>query len=896
MNRIFLTTRYFILIFFINSIFVSAQPIPNKIMDQFDGEGNYTFYEIQKKMNDYWKSQNAEKGYVLIDGQKSKVPGWKIYKRWEYFWESRINTETGEFPKTSSITEYQKYFDKNNSLIKENSFNANWVNLGSNSTPGGYAGLGRINCVAFHPTDNNTFWVGSPSGGIWQTTNGGTTWSILNDNLPVLGVSDIAVTNNYATSKTLYIATGDRDAGSMWSLLGGQVADNNSIGVLKSTDSGVTWNTTGLTFQIKDRKLVYRLLIHPTNNSILIASTSSGIYKTTDAGATWVLKTANRWIDMEFKPGNPDIIIASSMANASALINRSTNNGETWSFYTVEAGGYRNELAVSANNPNIVYMLSCLNTSGLKGVYKSTNSGESFTRVDDGTKSMLGYYSDGSGNNVGQGWYDLTIAASPADANIVYIGGVNTWKSTNGGANWVINNMWTSYSGYNLSGAPEVHADKHILTFQNNSTLFEGNDGGIYKTVNGGMSWTDLSNGLMINQIYRIGVAQTTASTILTGLQDNGTKMYKAGFWSDVKGGDGMECIIDHTNPSFMYATYVDGQISRSTNGGTTFATNISANIPGGQPTGAWVTPYIMDPSNSAILYAGYDKVWKTTDRGNSWISNSQVLSAEEKLRSLAIAPSNVNVIYCADRKNIWKTTNGGATDWTSVTLTPTSNLITYITVKDSDPNTVWITYGGYTETFKVLQTTNGGTNWTNITSGLPNLPIMSIVQQRSFTDRNVLFVGTDVGVYMKDGNNPWVSFNNGLPNVIVTEIEIFYGSQPNRLRAGTYGRGLWETEIATPVSVENSAYPVSDYFLEQNYPNPFNPVTNISYQLKEEGLVQLKVYNMLGQEIAQLVNEVKSRGNHRLSFNAKDLPSGMYIYSLRVNEFVQNNKMTLLK
>jgi photosystem II stability/assembly factor-like uncharacterized protein len=897
MNRVLLTKCYLIVILLINSIFISAQVNPTTAINEIDIDENSTFFEIQEKMNEYWKSQNIENGYVFKNGEKSKVPGWKSYKRWEYFWQSRVNNETGEFPQTSSTDEYQKYLDKNNSLHKENSFSANWLNLGSNTTPGGYAGLGRINCIAFHPADENTFWVGSPSGGIWKTTDGGNTWTILNNNQLVLGVSDIAVTSNYATSKTLYIATGDRNGGSMWSLAGGQRADNNSIGILKSTDGGATWNTTGLTFLAKDGKSTYRLLIHPTNNSILLAATSNGIYKTTDAGVTWGLKTANRWIDMEFKPGNPNIIIASSLnMNASSVINRSTDNGETWSNYIVEAGGYRNELAVSANNPNIVYMISSSNMSGLKGVYRSTNSGESFARVDDGTKSMLGYYSDGSGENTGQGWYDLTIAASPIDANIVFIGGVNTWKSTNGGTSWVINNMWTSSTFYNKSSAPVVHADKHALVFHNNGTLFEGNDGGIYKSVNGGLSWTDLSNGLEINQIYRIGVAQTNASTILTGLQDNGTKLYKAGFWSDVKGGDGMECIVDHTNPNYMYATYVNGQISRSTNGGTSFATNISANIPGGQPTGYWVTPYVMDYANSAILYGGYDKIWKTTDRGNNWTSISQVLDSVYLLQSLAIAPSNSNVLYAANRTKLWKTTNGGATAWSPVTLISTSNSLTYVSVKDTDPNTLWITYGGYTENFKVFQSTNGGETWTNISLGLPNLPIMSIVHQRSITDRNVLFVGTDVGVYMKDGINPWVSFNNGLPNVVVTEVEIFYGNQPNKLRVGTYGRGLWETEIATPVSVGDSPFSVSSYNLEQNYPNPFNPITNISYQLKEEGLVQLKVYNMLGQEVAQLVNEIKSRGNHRLSFDAKDLPSGMYIYSLRVNEFIQNHKMTLLK
>ena len=234
---------------------------------------------------------------------------------------------------------------------------------------------------------------------------------------------------------------------------------------------------------------------------------------------------------------------------------------------------------------------------------------------------MLGYYTDGSGGSGGQGTYDWCIAVKPDDVNTVFIGGVTTWKSTNGGTTFTANTNWTSHPFYNISGVPVVHADKHALVYQNNTTLFEGNDGGIYKTTNGGTSWTDLSNGLVISQIYRIGVSQTSPTTVITGLQDNGSKLFNSGTWSDVKGGDGMECIVDYSSSTYMYATYVQGQISRSTNSGSSFPTDISANIPGGQPTGAWVTPYVISPSSSSTLFAGYDKVWKTTDRGNTWVA-----------------------------------------------------------------------------------------------------------------------------------------------------------------------------------------------------------------------------------------------------------------------------------
>ncbi|MBK9097632.1 MAG: hypothetical protein IPM14_05775 [bacterium] len=810
MKRI-LTSTFILAVLFIS--FSIAQTQPNQLLTAYGENRILTLPDIQKSFNDYWDAYNVTDGYYFENGAKKKAAGWKIFKRWEWYWENRVNIETGEFPNTNSNNQYEKYLSSPKKLSKI-TYDENWVNLGTNSSTGGYAGIGRINCIAFHPTDVNTFWVGSPSGGLWKTTDGGSSWTILNNNEMVLGVSDIAIPSDYSTSNTMYIATGDRDGGSMWSLGGGQSADNVTTGIYKSTDGGSTWSATGLTFSKSSGVLITRLLIHPSNSAILYASVLDfntvldGIYKSTNSGTSWSLihpYSPFLVIDMEFKPGDPNTIYASSFGYSAGYVFRTTDGGTNWSYASM-TGGYRVELAVSTNNSAIVYALACNTNGGLLGVYKSTNSGTSFTRVDLGSKSMLYYYSDGSGSNIGQGSYDLCIASSPTNANIVYLGGINTWKSTDGGANWTISNMWTSHPSYNFVGAPVAHADKHALAFQNGTTLFEGNDGGLYKTTNGGTSWTDLTNGMVISQIYRIGVSQTSPTTVLTGLQDNGSKLYNGGFWSDVTGGDGMECIVDYSTTNYMYATYVRGTIYRSTNGGASFPTTISANIPGGQPTGAWVTPYIIDPNNNATLYAGYDRIWKTTNRGNTWTSASAVLSSSTKLRSLAIAPSNSYYLYTADLTNMWRTTNGG-TNWTAVTLPANSNSLTYIAVKDNDPNTIWITFGGYTADAKVYESTNGGGSWTNISTGLPDLPVMCIVHYKVATNRNVLFVGTDLGVYVKDGTSDWVQFNTGLPNVVVTELEVLYTGGNNKLRAGTYGRGLWETNIDAALPVELSSF-----------------------------------------------------------------------------------------
>lgn len=386
MNRIstnFFNYSFWNLVFlfslFFSGNYLFAQIIPQSVVNQYNLTSSSNFQQIQKAMDDYWTSQGVKSGFVTENGKTSKVPYWKPYKRWEYYWEQRVNQITGEFPTTNAAVEYEKYLRSQNNLQKT-TYNESWTNLGTNSTPGGYAGLGRINCVAFHPTDANTFWVGSPSGGLWKTTNGGISWTILNDNQPVIGVSDIAV--DYNDPNIIYIATGDRDGGSLWSLSGGQVADNASVGVLKSTDGGSTWNPTGLSYTADQKKLVTRLLIHPSNNSILFAamfdwnSSTSGIFKSTNAGATWVKKTSNLWIDMEFKPGDPTIMYASSYGYGSTYVNRSTDSGENWTLFTVASSGRRGELAVSPANPSIVYLLSANSSGGVYGVYKSTNSGQ----------------------------------------------------------------------------------------------------------------------------------------------------------------------------------------------------------------------------------------------------------------------------------------------------------------------------------------------------------------------------------------------------------------------------------------------------------------------------------------------------------------------------------------
>lgn len=766
-----LTTILLVFLLIMGAVSLQAQPW-NSLLPKAKIENNsLTFFDIQKAFNDYWTPKNVGDGYYYLNGVRTKAGGWKQFKRWEWYWENRVNPVTGDFPNTSAWEEYQKIKKANTGA---RSPSGQWTSMGPSTSPGGYAGLGRLNCIGFHPTNNDTIYVGAASGGIWKTIDGGTTWIPQGDDLAAIGISDIIVLSTTGNDE-VYIATGDRDA-----------SDTYSVGVLKSTDGGSTWASTGLTFTAGQKRLINRLLIDPSNNTILYASTSVGVYKSTDSGANWSIISSNVYIDMEFQPGSSTTIYGSTKQGD---IYRSTDSGSTWS-NSLSTSGKRTELAVSANDATVVYALIAASNSGLFGIYKSTDSGASFSSVYSGS-NLLGWNCTAGGSG-GQGWYDLCIASDPNNVNIVFLGGVNTWKSIDGGTTWNINNHWSSTCG---GTAVNVHADKHNLTFRNgSSTLFECNDGGLYRTTDGGSNWTYLSDGMIISQMYRLGVAQTTTTDVITGLQDNGTKAMLSSVWDDVIGGDGMECLIDYSNENTQYGSLYYGSIYRTTNHWSS-STNISGGISG---NAAWVTPYVQDPNNSNTLFVGYQAVWRSINQGGSW---TQISSwSGSTLRSLAIAPSNSSYIYAATTGTIYGTSNAGSS-WTNITGTLPTGLsnITYISVKDDDPNTLWVSMGEFNNN-NVFESTDGGTNWTDISSGLPTLPTNCVIQNKQNTAQVELYAATDVGVYLKLGGANWTPFFNNMPNVVVTELEIYYDTNPlnSLIRAASYGRGLWESDLYT--------------------------------------------------------------------------------------------------
>ncbi|RLD59639.1 MAG: hypothetical protein DRJ05_06115, partial [Bacteroidetes bacterium] len=757
--------------------------------------GDYTYFEIQKAFNDYWEPYDVKAGYYYENGKKEKASDWKQFKRWEWYWKNRVDPQTGEFPNTTAWSEFSKTGQtKGNGKSPEGT----WTSLGPNSSDGGYSGVGRVNCVAFHPNDNNIFYVGTPAGGLWKTTDGGNTWTVLTDQNATLGVSSILIQPT-AGEDILYIATGDRDSyAGVDSFHAGFMADTHGVGVLKSTDGGTTWNPTDLSFETNDRQVVFKLMFHPTTYNKIFASTSDGFYYTSSAGTVWSKISNGEFIDFEFQPASDSTIYGSQASD----IWRSTDMGSSWT-KVYNYNGARTELAVSPDEPNWVYaVVSNDSQDNLHSILRSTDSGETFVEVYDGeaaNQNMLGYFCGGEGT-AGQGGYDLSLAAKPNDAETLYLGGINTWKSTDGGGSWVNVNMWTSHSHYNSCDNPVVHADKHFHAFQSNNVLFECNDGGIYKTTDGGNSWTDLSNGLVISQIYRIGVSQTVSGDVMAGLQDNGSKNYSGGSWADVIGGDGMEAIIDYSDNDTQYGELQRGSIQRTTDHWAN-STNITADnngnpINGLSETGAWITPYVIHPTNPNILYIGLHSVWKTDDQGDNWTVG---LNHGSFINNLAISKSDPETFYFGSSSQLlWTDDEFNTVEVISGGLPLASSNITYIYIDENDPATTWVSMGQYNE-HGVYKTTDSGDNWANFSDGLPQIPIMCVIKNELNTVEDELYAATDVGIYVKVGNSDWQLYSEGLPNVLVTELEIYYDNtdpRDSKLRAATYGRGLWESDL----------------------------------------------------------------------------------------------------
>lgn len=730
------------------------------------------FYSIQKQFYDYIKKQEALEHITKSAKEEEEDGELKQFEREENFLKQRVYP-TGTFNPEILYTEYQKYKSNHQTTKSINDrAAANWTYIGPTNTPIGMGGggAGRLNCIVFHPTNPNILFVGAACGGLWKSTDGGNTWASNTDLLPALSISDLAI--DPQNPLTMYLATGDKYgyfAG--YGFWGGTY----SAGLMKSTDGGNTWTQTNLNYTQADISIIQHIVINTLNTNILVVATSNGIFRSTDAGVTWNNTMPGVFTDLSANPLNPNVLYASDRSQ----VYKSIDGGISWTSilttFSSPTSRTRVSIATTPADTNLLYVWSDDTTLTNQNFFKSINGGAAFTLMSSPETNASPY-----------GYYDRVLTVAPANPNLVYTGGFGIGVSPDGG------NSWTTSSGI-------IHPDNHDIEFNptNSGIIYSCNDGGIFKSTDGGNTWNDLSTGLNIKQYYRLSCSATNPNLMYAGAQDNGTDKINNSIATWVTGGDGMDCAIDYTNDNVVYTSYQYGAFSKSTDGGNNFT---AVPTTGG---GEWTTPIVISPSDNNTIYIGYLDLYKSTDGGASWNNISSGVSSAT-IYSLEVCQANTNVIYMASYYNIYKTTDGGA-NWTNITqnLPVDSAAITKIVTDPTNTNNVCVTFSGYSSGNKVFHSIDGGLTWTNISGSLPNIPVNCAVWQN--THINSIYIGTDFGVFYKDSTmTDWIAYNDGLPNVIINDIEIQPSS--NKLRVATYGRGIWETALDTVVTFINDA------------------------------------------------------------------------------------------
>lgn len=770
-------TIFFLFIIVFIPVFLAAQ-------DQPSFNPAEPFHKYSRQMDAYYEQVGK------------KAPGYKQWKRLQWYQETRLGAD-GRVPDAMHLKQQainQVSLQSQQMRATQNDlYMASWNFIGPNEVTSSDNGIGRVNRITFHPTDVNTFFVCAAGGGLWKTTNAGTNWISLTDGLPNINTSGMAL--DYTNTNVMYLLTGDGDAANSGAR-GCCGFALRSYGVIKTTDGGNSWRRTGFSFQETDNIVGYNIKIHPTNPAILFITTNAGVFRTVNGGATWTEVLNEFSFDIEFKPGNSSVVYVSTLQE----IFRSTDGGVNWSSihsFSATSNG-RIELAVTSLDANYLYAVSGpAGSNSFRGLIRSINGGDNFT-VMTTTPNILGRDQFGLDYD-DQSTYDLTITVNPSNKNHIIVGGIYLWQSTDGG---------TTFS--RIPPSVNYHADIHDVAFHPlaSNLFYHCSDGGVYRLNNTTGVWSDLNSGLRITQYYKISTAQTNTHQVTGGTQDNGTHKMNLNnpAYDQISGGDGMDNIISPTSSNYIYASYQNSIIRKSTNNGSTFFNILdeSDHSSYGLST-RWVTQLALHPADNNSIFIGTFPIVKVFELGGSRVI-TELNGVGRAGRALTVAPTDANRLYCSNTYSFsddtegckaWRSTNGG-TSWTEIYSDNTNRVITGIAVNPDNASEIFACLGGFESGYKIIKSTDGGDNWANITGSLPNVPVNCIIyDDNNGNPDDAIYIGTDIGVFYRDNNlGDWIPYNNGLPVVEITDLEIQTSS--GVLRAGTYGRGIWQTPLFT--------------------------------------------------------------------------------------------------
>jgi photosystem II stability/assembly factor-like uncharacterized protein len=680
---------------------------------------------------------------------------------------------------------------------------------------------GRVRGIVIDPSDPSRIWATSAGGGVWHTQDGGASWATVDDFLGNLACSCIAM--DPSNPMKIYAGTGE----GFWNI------DALPGGGIFATSDGVTWAALPAT---KGPEFMYVNRIAVAASGVMLAATNSGMFRSADAGrADWAPVLAGCIADVKFDPRNNGHAVAGEntdegQGGGSAWY--TTDGGLTWttaSHQTAWAG--RVELAYAAKNPDIVYA-SVQMTSG--AIWRSDDGGASYqpkrTSAPDGSPAQ--YLGD-------QGWYGNAIwAGDPTDENLLIAGGIDLWRSTDGGDTLAEISTWSSHP-------PSPHADQHAIVAHpaydgiSNRTVLFGSDGGICAApdlqavgqeatppyVTG---WTGLDNSFGVTQFYA-GAGNISTGKIIGGAQDNGTlcvsTQQSSQNWTTVFGGDGGWCAADPTDPSVFYGEYVFLNIYRNTDGGGSQTDYISGEFDDGN-TVAWkpapysipdaqsqqalfIAPFVLDPNQPDRIIAGGVSLWRTDDAktpntpatGPSWQSIKDPIAPSGnttgfEISALAVAPGDSDTIWVGHANGaLFRTNDGTAASpaWQPVSSPPfpPARYCTRITISAAQKNVVYVAFGGYARG-SLWVTSDGGTTWTDLSAGLPTAPVRAVTMHPRHP--GYVYAGTEVGLFAsEDSGTTWSPTNDGPTNCSVDDL--FWMGET--LISVTHGRGMYRIDLS---------------------------------------------------------------------------------------------------
>ena len=763
---------------------------------------------------------------------------------------------------------YVSHYKNVNARIKntEREKLGGWTNFGPNNIGG------RTLSIAIDPTDTAVIYMGSASGGLWKSTTGGigtNAWTYIPTGFPVLGVSSIAINPN--NHNEIFIGTGETyDYGSsLIGLIDRTTRGTAGIGILKSSNGGVTW-TQSLNWTFQSNRCVWKIAYNPLQTNTLYAATTEGVYKSMNGGTTWnnVLPQLMA-MDLLIHNIDTNIVFVSvgNLNSANKGLYTSINSGATWSIVGggLPANTQTGRIIISnyATN-NDIMMCEVWNAGSTVGIYTSINKGVTWIHVSAGTDVAQW-----------QGWYANGILMQKGNNNKVIMGGVYIFNSTNFGTTFNNGNNGNYHTDiHGIIGNPLAPNKIYIIT-----------DNGLFRSGDFGTNdFESCSDGYVTSQHY-IGAVSTTNSTLaLSGLQDNATAQYvNSLYWNQEIGGDGLACAIDNSNDQIQYGCYEYMNIYKTTDAWVSTITQSLNNnyYLTGLNTTAFLAPMVLCRSNNQYLYTGGDSLVRTTNGGTSWNQIGPVpLDSGNVLLSIGVASTSIDTIYCGTAPNesnrpcrIFRSYNGG-TSFTNITGTLPNRYPRQITVNPTNSKEVYIAYSGFSgiNGGHLFKSIDAGNTWTDISTTLPDIPFHCIAVDPLIP--NNLYAGCDFGCFVSyDDGATWTALDTGFPDVVMV-FDLVVSPADRNMLAFTYGHGAYRIALPSPTGINPTAPYISNLSV---YPNPAKDNLTISIENLKDGNIELTLLDMNGKVVINK-NAVATKGRNLITMDISNLKSATYL------------------